>query len=367
MRMSLAVVLLSAALSLPAAAQEGSKPHAGVGAVSHAEVVELAITEAVRPAFAQFAEEAGSLGAKVEVLCAAPSADALATAQNQFRSTVTAWSGIELYRFGPLMIDNRSDAILFWPDRKGIALKQVQGALAEEDVSAGSAGTLAGKSVAMQGLGALEFLLFGTDSETLTTDAGAYRCSYASAVATLLGERGTAMSDEWADPAGISRRMLQPTEADPDYRSTREVLEALVGVLAHGTEAIRDQRLLPFLGRDGAAPKPKSALFWRSGMTVPSIEANFASLRTLFEKSRIGEAGGPENDWVANSAQFELGNADRAGALVTEPVESALADEKQKRALDYLVIVTQSLDTVFGENLSAALGLSVGFSSLDGD
>jgi hypothetical protein len=53
--------------------------------------------------------------------------------------------------------------------------------------------------------------------------------------------------------------------------------------------------------------------------------------------------------------------------VVTEPVEQALDDPKQKKALDYLVIVTQSLDTILGENLAAALGLSVGFSSLDGD
>lgn len=349
---------LFATLALPAFAQEPVTPQ---------QVVELAITEVFRPAFAQFAEEAGSLQTNVAALCDTPSTDTLTTAQNQFRSTVTAWSRIELYRFGPLMQDNRTDAILFWPDRKGIALRQVQGALADQDPTATSATTLEGKSVAMQGLGALEFLLFGTDYETLGSVAGAYRCSYAEAIAGLISQRAMAMSTEWADPAGISQRLLQPTEADPDYRSTREVLEVLVGTLAHGTEAIRDQRLLPFLGRDDAAPKPKSALFWRSGMTLPSISANFDGLEALVEGSRIGEASGEDNAWVANSAAFELGNVARAVGLVTEPVEAALADPSQKQALDYLVIITQSLDTVFGESLSAALGLSVGFSSLDGD
>lgn len=359
MRLLLAACLLVPALILPcAAAEEGVQP---------AQVVELAITDVFRPAFAQFAEETGALGIDVAALCETPSADALATTQEQFRSTVTAWSRIELYRFGPLMADNRSDAILFWPDRKGIALRQVQGALAEQDATAASADTLEGKSVAMQGLGALEYLLFGTGFEALGAADDGYRCRYASAISSLLKERADAMSAEWADPAGISQRLLQPTEADADYRSTREVLEALNGLLAHGTEAIRDQRLLPFLGRDGAAPKPKSALFWRSGMTVPSINANFEGLRSLLEKSRIAEATAAENLWVANSATFEFGNAERAGKAITAPVEQALADPRQKQALDYMVIVTQSLDTILGESLAAALGLSVGFSSLDGD
>jgi hypothetical protein len=357
MRLLLAVLIALAVA--PVAAQEQK--------LTAEQVVSLAITEAIRPGFAQYAEETASLTISVGGLCQSPSDAGLAAARAQFKAAVTAWSRIELYRLGPLMTENRYDKILFWPDRKGIALKQVQGVLADADPDVTDPAKLTGKSVAMQGLGALEFLLFGTGAEQLTTPQWAFRCRYSLAIATLQADLAAQLSAEWNDPEGISKRLLKPSEADPDYRSFREVAEALTGLLAHGTEAIRDQRLLPFLGRDGAAPKPKSALFWRSGMTVPSINANFEGLRALLEKSRIAEATTPDNLWVGNSANFEFGNAERAGKVVTEPVEQALDDPKQKKALDYLVIVTQSLDTILGENLAAALGLSVGFSSLDGD
>jgi hypothetical protein len=357
MRLLLAVAL--ALVALPVAAEEQK--------LTAEQVVSLAITEAIRPGFAQYAEATAALERDVAGLCDAPSEAGLETARGQFKAAVTAWSRVELYRLGPLMVENRYDKVLFWPDRKGIALKQVQGVLADADPDATDPKKLGGKSVAMQGLGALEFLLFGTGAEQLASAEGAFRCGYAHAITTLQAETATALSAEWNDPAGISKRLLEPSESDPDYRSFREVAEALTGLLAHGTEAIRDQRLLPFLGRDGAAPKPKSALFWRSGMTVPSISANFEGLEALLEKSRIAEATTADNLWVGNSAAFEFGNAERAGKVVTEPVEQALDDPRQKKALDYLVIVTQSLDTILGENLAAALGLSVGFSSLDGD
>lgn len=353
------LVLVLALTVAPVVAQEQN--------LTAEQVVSLAITEAIRPGFAQYAEETASLKLNVGGLCDEPSEAGLETARGQFKSTVVAWSRIELYRLGPLMTENRYDKILFWPDRKGIALKQVQGILAEPDLDAADPTKLATKSVAVQGLGALEFLLFGTGAEQLATPEGDFRCHYALAISTLLSETAAKLSAEWDDPEGISKRLLAPSESDPDYRSFREVAEALTGVLAHGTEAIRDQRLLPFLGRDDAAPKPKSALFWRSGMTVPSIDANFEGLRALLEDSRIAEATTAENLWVGNSASFEFGNAERAGKVVTQPLEQALADPKQKKALDYMVIVTQSLDTILGENLAAALGLSVGFSSLDGD
>lgn len=357
MRLLLAVVL--ALLALPAAAEEQK--------LTAEQVVSLAISEAIRPGFAQYAEATATLERDVAGLCGGPSEASLDVARTKFKAAVTAWSRVELYRLGPLMVENRYDKVLFWPDRKGIALRQVQGVLADADPDATDPAKLGGKSVAMQGLGALEFLLFGTGAEQLTRAEGDFRCRYAHAITALQAATAATLSAEWNDPAGITKRLLEPSEGDPDYRSYREVAEALTGLLAHGTEAIRDQRLLPFLGRDGAAPKPKSALFWRSGMTVPSITANFEGLEALLEKSRIAEATTAENLWVGNSAAFEFGNAERAGKVVTEPVEQALADPKQKQALDYLVIVTQSLDTILGENLAAALGLSVGFSSLDGD
>lgn len=357
MRLLLAVILALTAMPVLAAEPK----------LTAEQVVSLAITEAIRPGFAAFATETAALKSDTGALCETPSEAALQTVRGQFRSVVTAWSRIELYRLGPLMTENRYDKILFWPDRKGIALKQVQAILAEPDLDAADPTKLATKSVAVQGLGALEFLLFGTGAEQLATPAGDFRCRYALAISTLLSGTAADLSAEWNDPEGISKRLLAPSASDPDYRSFREVAEALTGLLAHGTEAIRDQRLLPFLGRDGAAPKPKSALFWRSGMTVPSINANFEGLRALLEKSRIAEATSPDQLWVGNSAAFEFGNAERAGKVITQPVEQALADPKQKKALEYLVIVTQSLDTILGENLAAALGLSVGFSSLDGD
>lgn len=355
--MRLLLAVLAALAAFPAAAA----PPSGM------EVVSNAINEVIRPGFISFSENAAALQADFGRLCAAPSDELLQTAREQFGFTVAAWSAVEFIRLGPLGADNRSERLLFWPDRKGIALRQVQAILAEQDESATDPDRLAGKSVAVQGLGALEFVLFGTDAGQLAQPAGDFRCRFGQAIATNIAGLAETISAEWLAPDGISRRLEHPLLSDPDYRTRREVLEALTGTLAHGIEALRDQRLLPFLGRNGEAPKPKSALFWRSGLTVPAIRANFAGLETLFRLSRIAKATDAENLWVANGAAFEFANAARAGSLVTLPLEQAVADPKQKQALAYLVIVTQSLQTLLGENLAAALGLSVGFSSLDGD
>lgn len=330
-------------------------------------VITQAVEDAIKPGFANFAEETMNLRMGMQTLCDAPADGALADAQAQFKAVVIAWSKIENYRFGPLMTDNRSDRILFWPDRKGIALRQVQGILADQDASATDPVTLRDKSVAVQGLGAIEFVLFGTGYEALATAEGAFRCAYGSAIAGAINTIAGDMSREWYEDPGIASRMIRPTETDPDYRDNPEVLEELVGVMAHGVEAIRDQRILPFLGRDGAEPKPKSALFWRSNMTVPSILAGFQGLETLLVTSDIWEYAPTEQFWIGEDAMAAFKQAADAAAKVTGTVEEAVADPAQKDALQVLVTSSQTIGKLTGEDLPAALGLSVGFSSLDGD
>lgn len=331
------------------------------------EAATSAVEDFIRPGFHQLAAQSASLGTKVAAMCASPSEAALQTSRNQFKSVVTAYSRVEFVQIGPLGQADRLQRLLFWPDRRGIALKQVQQALAAEDETAANARTLKEKSVAMQGLVALEYVLFGSGAEGLATADGAYRCRYASAIATLVADLAATIDGEWADPAGFAAALENPKPDAADFRTRTEVLEKLAATLVNGAEAIRDQRLTPILGASGDAPKPKSALFWRSGMTAPALTANFAGLAEFFNKAKFPEAMGAENAWIANGANFEFANAARAAGLITSPMEQAVADSRQIKALQYMVIVTKSLDTLLGQNMSAALGLSVGFSSLDGD
>ena len=250
-------------------------------------VVAQSIEEVIRPGFEAYAVQTRALVASVGADCGV-SAERLEALRTQFKAVVTAWSQVELYRVGPLLEEDRSDRTLFWPDRKGIALKQVQQILASEDATALDPLTLRGKSVAVQGLGALEFVLFGTGSDEMSTGAAAFRCHYGEAIARLLDQTAWQLVDAWEDQGGISTRLTFPSDMDPEFRDDDEVRRALVGLLAHGVEAIRDQRILPFLGREGEPSKPKSAPFWRSGMTMGSVVANFEGLKRLFEASELG-------------------------------------------------------------------------------
>ncbi|MGV8954187.1 MAG: imelysin family protein [Cypionkella sp.] len=356
MRFVLAVLM--ALIAGPAMAQLTTSP---------GEVMRGAVNNYIRPAMADFGAKADALSAAVVQLCAIPSKANLAIVDAAFGDTAMAFARIEAIRVGPIMEENRAERLLFWPDRKGIALKQVQAILAGEDESATDSATLRAKSVAVQGLTALEFVLYGTGYEALETADGAFRCRYGLAIARSVAGIASEMIAAWDDVDGIALHLTKPSAEFTDYRTPVEAQEELVGILSHGIEAVRDTRLNPFLAKGDVAAKPKLALFWRSGLTVKMLRANVDGLASLFELSGI--AGGVPSDKadlpVAIAAEFA--KADAALDLVTDPVETAVTDPVQAQALADVVTATQQLGVLIGEQLSAALGLSVGFSSLDGD
>ncbi len=116
-----------------------------------------------------------------------------------------AWARIEIVRVGPVLDDNRFERILFFPDRKSLGLKQVQRLLAEKDESATSAGTLKGKSVAVQGLGALDFVLNGTGADDLAKEPNGFRCRYGAAIAAILAGLGQDLAAAWDAPDGVAK------------------------------------------------------------------------------------------------------------------------------------------------------------------
>lgn len=331
------------------------------------QVLDAAVNQVIRPGMANFKNRASGLESAMSVLCARPSQRSLMIATQLFANAALAYGQIEFIRIGPLMEDNRADRLLFWPDRRGIGLKQVQAILAEADTSATEVTSLRGKSVAAQGFGALEFVLFGTGAETLLAPEGEFRCRYGLAIAANISGIAGELAMGWYQHEGVATRLTRPQAEYADYRTETEALEALVGLVSHGVEAMRDTRINPFIAQDGKAAQPKLALFWRSGLSMAMIGANVDGMRKLVAVSGVARAVAEKDKGLDNSIDFEFGNAIRALDAVTLPVEQAVADEKQAQALNYLVIVTQSLQTMIGEQLSTALGLSVGFSSLDGD
>lgn len=350
------LVALALAAATPAAAE-----------VKASDVVGRAVDGFVRPAYAALHEKADETAKGVAALCATPSQAGLDAARKDFSALADAWSAIEMVQFGPISENNRLERILYWPDRKGIGLKQVQAAIAAGDPTAADPAGIAGKSVAMQGLGALEYILYGTGADDLLGAAGAYRCAFGAAVAGNIAAIAADVDAAWRKPDGFAALWQNPGPDNPVYRDGSEAVTDLLGVLIDGLEVVRDVRIKGFLGAGPGADKPRQAIYWRSGNTGASLAANLDGMDRLFTVSRIGEALPEDARWMAESVHIQLANGAADARAAAGPIDATLADPARRGKLEHLRLVTSSLSQLVGTRMTAEFGLTAGFSSLDGD
>jgi len=373
-RLPLLLGLGLAILSLPAMAEdvdEAMPPRAGLKLEAVPGVMQKAVDDFIRPGYLDLMEGTQSLAEAAHVLCDKPSEETLGDVQMTFDEVVQQWSTIEIVRVGPVIEGNRFERFLFFPDRKSTGLKQVQRIVATRDETATKAETLKGKSVAAQGLGALEYVLYGTGAEVLSSERNGFRCRYGAAIADNLTSIAAELHAEWEKPDGIQSAWKTPGPDNPLYRDGKEAATELLGILVHGVESIRDQRLRPFYAGivKGEPDKghPKLAIYWRSGNTMPALSANFMALQTLFNAADMQALLPDDRRSMVRAINHVLQAIVDDADQIDLPIDEAIEDEEQRVRLNRILQNTNDVLQRLNLDFGGAIGLGAGFSFADGD
>jgi uncharacterized protein len=346
----------------------------------HAAIARAALTEVISPGYAALAKQAGALEGKVEALCKQPSASALDDARSAFAATVAAWSKVEILRFGPITEHHRYERLFYWPDPKGIGLKQVQEALAEQDQSVTLPDELADKSVTLQGLPALEYLLYGDGADALakenvivqgqqppSKDGNAFRCSFALAVASNIDRIARSVVENWREGSAYEKAFLGPAPDNPIYHAPKEVTLDLFRSFTTGIELVRDQKLGKPLGASPAEARPKLAAFWRSGLSFANAADNLEGVRILFAKGGLAEVVAGESPGVENSILFDLDHAIEVLRGIDLSMAEAVANDDLRAKIEALRVALKSAAQTAGDMIARGADLAFGFNAMDGD
>jgi predicted lipoprotein len=334
----------------------------------HAAIARAALSEVIRPGYAALSQQADSLNDKIELLCKQPSAASLDASRDAFVAAVAAWSKVEILRFGPIATDHRYERIFYWPDPKGLGRRQIEKALSEQDESVTQPDALPAKSVALQGLPALEYLLYGDGAEALLTpsDGGAFRCAFASSVATNIDRIARAVAEGWREGAASSKAFLTPKPGSL-YRTSKEVILELFKSFTSGIELVRDQKLGKPLGASPEQARPKLAPFWRSGLSLSNAIGNLEGVRTLFADGGLAQIVADESPGVENSVLFDLNHAIDVLQDIGEPMDEVVEDDALRGKIEALRVSLKSAGQTAAEEISRGAGLSFGFNAMDGD
>lgn len=323
------------------------------------------------PAYADFAAKADEEVLAVAALCNDPGENGLAAAREGFGLLVDGFSRVEALRVGPAREGNRFEKLFFWPDRRGRGLRQVEGLIRQRDPTALDADQLAGKSVAVQGLLALDFALSDDEAESALLQKGNYRCAYALALSRRIAATAHELHADWSGPAGYGNQMKN---AGPDqlvYRSSGEAMQEILRAASEMLTIDRDFKIAGVIGGNRKETKVKKAPFWRSGLWLRAVDGNIAFVEALFAGDTLAAKLGDQNETLPKELRFELEQARKAVAkasgLPANDRDVAGFSEEAYGLLSYASAPLHGAADIVESRLPQALGLVLGFNSLDGD
>jgi predicted lipoprotein len=350
----------------------GARPAAAVPMrKSHATMVQDAIDGFIVPRIEMFSKSAGTLSDAVGQVCERHGEDAsIEAARDVYAETVRAWAGLDFIRFGPVTREHRLERIFFWPDPKGFASRQLNGLLAAKKPELVAPGGLVGQSVAVQGLPALEILLFNqkTALGTGTDEAAQYRCALAHAIAANIKAIADEIGAGWAGPDGYRMKMLTPGSDNPLYRDASETVREVVKSMAMGVELARDRFILPELTAVTANPPRRVRLaFEGSNLTGTYLAAAIAAQKELFDNLGLAAYVPADKPWMVDF----LPNAWKSLESDVKKLDALRAKERGSEAhlhaLRKMRFDLSGIRQIVFKELAPNADVDMGINELDGD
>ncbi|WP_228255764.1 imelysin family protein [Pollutimonas thiosulfatoxidans] len=331
----------------------------------------------IQPSMQHFQETAHQLNQRLQAWCPKPSAAGAETIHDAFAEVVRAWSRIEFLRFGPLVAATRFERIYFWPDPRGITLRQVQGLLAGAEPIP-NAEALASHSVAVQGLPALEYVLYrqggilaigaqatpDQESSTLSADFDG-ACAYATSVSGNLASVGAELVQAWSEEGPYGKQFSNPTPDSPLYRSPQEVAAEAIKALSTGLQFAHDIKLMPVLGKGFKQAKATRAPFWRSGLSTEAMAASVEGMLQFYQAG--GYIYSDDETWIDQNLRDELKRGVDNFKSLRQPMQQLTEGEDSYRRLTLAALLLENAKSIVDQRMAPAFGVRLGFNALDGD
>ena len=360
--------LIAAAEAQTAESGEGTPIVPTATEADYARVVQQAVSGYIVPAYAQLDAATDVLASAVEDFCAAPNPVKESTLRTAFDGTIRAWAEVDFLRFGPMAQEGRFERFAFFPDVHGTGARQIRGFLVSQDEALLRPGALAGQSAAVQGLPALESLIFAGKAALLQpAPPEPFRCALAVAVAKNMQAIADDALAGWQGDKSWAALIETPGQDNPVYRTHAEAMTEVLKAILTGLEQVRDHRILPALGKTPEEGKASRAPYNSSGEALGYIAASADALQRFADASGILGLLPASQSSYGNSVDFEFSNLKRALEDAGPDLGKALADPQLRSKLGYAAIVLKSLRDLFQRHVAVGAGLTPGFNSLDGD
>ncbi|MBR9903091.1 MAG: imelysin family protein [Gammaproteobacteria bacterium] len=306
---------------------------------------------AVEMQYAELSAASERLEASAARFCQGPDEALRQRLENDWLNAYQTWQAVRFIQFGPVEQNSRGWQLQFWPDRKNLVGRKVNGWL--KATSALDAQAITGDSVAVQGFPALEYLLYddAMDGQALSDPAA---CDLMQAITTHIADTTNALHRDWQ-------------AFGEHYLGTSDYTETTLASAIQALELLEDKRLGEPMGLKGAPANGYLAEAWRSGNSVRLVESSLEGLRTGFLPGLTALLREAEALPLAEAFRDQLDKTLAQAREQPSGLVLALDDEAAFRGLQSLYLDISQLRHLLGNEIAGELGLVRGFNSSDGD
>ncbi len=333
------------------------------------------VTERVLlPTFETFSMQSKHLSQTTETFCnTGRTAEQFAQLKSSWSTTKQTWAQTLPFRFGPAL-DNFLDLkIQFWPDDKNLVRKMTRNFLNANQSP--NTEELAKAPSPAQGLSVMEYLIFDSEEGGFSTftdgNSANQRCDYLKAAAKNLSKQAQDLLKAWGNS---SHGYL----AEFSYSNKQEVIDESFSVILRESlvaiEIIKNLKVgKPFGLR---LPNAKvNAYFLESWRSQNSQENIISSLITFQQVYYGGSRFGLDDLLINNYNETELEFGLRTqitkclelATALPKPLFNQMNNSATQAKGKELHTELIKLIAIIKQNLSQTLGVTIGFSSNDGD
>lgn len=325
------------------------------------------IDKYVLPRFTALSDTTAKLASTLDRTCAGDE-KAAANVTKDYADAVLAWGAVEFLRVGPLSQVGRPERFDFWPDPRGVTQRQVAALASKRDATALDPSALSKKSAAVQGLSALEVLLYDNQHPiTGDNEAARYRCGLARAMAQSTHALAAEILTEWQGDAGWRQRMVSPKPDDERYKSAEEPAADFARALITGLQMIQDREIAPMIAALQTPDKPPRLPFSRSGLSARYAAAGVASAKALYDTMDLARRMPSDKAWMPRWINSAFQRLSRDAPSAIEGIPDAKNNPERARDLRMVRFHIEGIRKLVGREIAPLAGLTIGFNELDGD
>ncbi|MFG1464114.1 imelysin family protein [Xanthobacter sp. DSM 24535] len=297
--------------------------------------------------------------------CAKPGPEGIGTLSADFRAVADAWAQVSFVTFGPVILALRADRFNMFPDKRNAVSRSIPELLADPDETRLQPDRFGRLSAAVQGLPALERVLFEPDAapKLVAGDDAARRCALGTAIALNLATIAKDIRAGWGDKTTGLLAEVKSGKGDKVFLpDPAQVPSLVVTDLAGAYQRVVDLGLIAVLGKSVEEAKPLAGEGRRSGREAEILRQMVRSANALGSSLA---AGLPEPARGQVLARFAA--AQKAVDALPADLGAAAADPKRRKLLETAVTEVKAAQKAVVDPLAAKLGVPLGFNALDGD